>query len=229
MALFRRRMEYDFKQVTAVKPLTQDEALGVIDGCRDPLFKSFAREIYTHTYNTFQPQNTKLMIGFREASTRNPVFLINNASAPFNGFGAEAIVNPPAGIKVHFPTISTNVDGTLNIEIKYDLPPEPVLRKREDRSASRSRSESPKPRRSSRYSPERTPRPSRLKQSSSGSEEKPPARGRGRRSESVARELPPPPRASSKSRGRPARRKQQDSSNGEEEEKKATGFFSFFA
>ena len=238
MAVFRRKMAYDFKEVTTVKPLNHNEVPMEIEQCRDPLFKPFASEIYTYTYNNFQPSNSKLMIGFKQAATRSPIFLINNSNAPFNGFGAEAIVNPPRGIKVHFPTISTNIDGTLNIEIKYDLedpPPRPrspprlsPLRKRDDPSASRSHSSSPKRRRSSRFSPERPPKTA-LKRSSSGSEEEKPSTGRGvRRSQSVARELRPPPRASSKSRGRGQPKKKKSSASEEEEEKKKGGFFSLF-
>ena len=231
MTLHKRRMELDFKEVHTVKPLSQQEALAVIEGCHDPVFGPFAKNIYTQVHNNFQPQNGKLLVGFRNAASRSPVFVINCVLAPFNGFEVGAVMNPPVGIRANFPTISTNHDGTLNIEIKYDIidtgprarSPPVLVKSRDDRSASRSHSHSPQRRKRSKFSPERTRR-APVKESSSISDEEKIASGRSRRSLSVAREMkPPPPRASSKSRGRSLPRKKKRSSNSEEEQEEKKG------
>jgi hypothetical protein len=219
MSLYRRQMEYDIKEIVSVKPISHEQAINRIEQCKDPVFRAFAQEIYTQIYNNFQPLNANLLVGFRQAATPNPVFMINNAKAPFNGFEVGAIMNPPVGIKANFPTIITNPDGTLNIEIKYDFfqtphPPEPVRRPR---------SASPPRQKVSKYSPER-PLKSRNNRSSSSSEDPKPSPTRGRRSQSVARETKPKARASSKSRGRSQTRKKKSSSE-EEEEPKPKGFF----
>jgi hypothetical protein len=238
MALQRRDMsvDFDFKEVQTVKPLSQKAALAVIELCRDPVFKNFALDIYTKIYDNFQPRNAHLLIGFRQAATRSPIFMIKNAQGPVNGFELGSIMSPPGGIKASFPTITTNIDGTLNIEIKYDLPdfapprapsPPPVttVRARDKASRSRSHSQSPPRKGRSKYSPER---PLRTKDSSSSSGEGTKGRGRGiRRSASVARETKPPPRGTSRSRGRSAGRKKKSSSS-EAEEVKKPGLFTFW-
>jgi len=222
MSLYRRHMDYDIKEIISVKPLTHEQAIAHIGQCKDPVFGPFALAIYRELYNNFQTLNANLLIGFRQAATPNPVLMINNAKAPFNGLDVGGVMNPPAGIKANFPTITTNPDGTLNIEIKFDLikqhPPEPMRR----RSRSRSKSASPPRRKISKYSPER-PLKSGNNRSSSSSEDRPEPKGRGRRSQSVARELKPR-QASSKSRGRSQPRKKKESSS-EEEEEKPKGFF----
>lgn len=234
MTLHSRRMELDFKEVRTVKPLSKQEALAVINGCSDPVFGPFAREIYTQVHNNFQPQNGKLLVGFRNAASKSPVFLINCVQPPFNGVDVGAVMNPPVGIRANFPTINTNGDGTLNIEIKYDIidtgirsrsPPVIISSRRDERSASRSHSRSP-PRR--KRSPDRTRKPV-VTASSSISDEEKIASGRSRRSLSVAREMPPP-RASSKSRGRSVpKKKKKQSSSSEEEKKGGGGLFSFWS
>jgi hypothetical protein len=227
MSVYARRMNHDIKEIVNVRPLSYEEALAAIEECRDPVFKPFARQIYTETYNNFQTQNSKVRLGFRQASGRSPIFMIKNANGPVSiAELPKILMNPPPGIKVEFPTIDPNADRTLNIEFKYELNPIPVSRprslspRRDVRSRSRSHSHSPQRRNVNKLSPERPPK-KKVKSSSSASDDivkKPP-----RRSQSVQRETRP--KARSKSRGRSTQRKIKSSSSSEEEPKKGGGLF----
>lgn len=209
----RRVMDINLQETFAPKRLTEAEAIAVIERIKDPRMRTFGLEAYREINNKFQPSNTRLELGFLAPMT----LLVRNVHAPFTGFGADFITSPPTPIRAAFPAISTNPDGSLNIEIKYSLPepvrpPSPPPR---DRSpprlvTRRSRSRSPPARGRSSSPPASPPRRSQRRA------KKP----EPRRSESVARQLPPRSKTP-----RPAR--VASSSSSESEEKKST-FFGFW-
>jgi len=205
-------MDINLQETFAPKRLTEAEAIAVIERIKDPRMRSFGLEAYREINNKFQPSNTRLELGFLAPMT----LLVRNVHAPFTGFGADFITSPPTPIRAAFPAISTNPDGSLNIEIKYSLP-EPVRPPSPPRDRSpprlvtqRSRSRSPPARGRSSSPPASPPRRSQRRA------KKP----EPRRSESVARQLPPRSKTP-----RPAR--VASSSSSESEEKKST-FFGFW-
>lgn len=170
--------------------------MAVMDRIKDERMKHFGLRVYREIHDKFQPDNTHIEIGFLYPM----VLCVRNVQAPFTGFGAEFITSPPAPITAVFPKITSNTDGSLNIEIKYEIRPATPPRAR-SMSPPRRRSPSPPPRR-------RSPPPV-----------SPPRRSKSRQ-KSVARPAPQRPRPQ-----RVARRG--SSSSSDNEEKKST-FFGFW-
>lgn len=236
-------MDADLVAVWQPKTLTNADALHELEHIKDTRFRRYATEIYSWLWSNFQPDNRRLELGFNTTGTSGPVLVLRNVEPPFEGFANAAVSQPPHGITASFPTVSSDAQGKLVIQITYRLPPAPVpipvpSVPPRDRSPPRKLYSPPPPRTPKQQSPSPPP-PTR--RSRSVMREMPsrrmPSRARSTARQHSSSSSPPPSplqvRRSSRQRGRPPREQRSSSpvasssldSSEDEEKKKSRGFF----